>query len=410
MLKYRNGKLGSLLQQSRNSSFYCHSGKISMNGRFPVDSLANLPLLDKSELRTASKKFISRHRHHPFFKTISSGTTGVPLEMWFDDKYFISYFGWFRSFLRQNGINPRPSDTNMLAITAFRKEKDYSLIQPAVNHSLFYRVNIHESFWKSPKETVNYIAEKSPLVLCGMPTTLEMLADYMLMYPAASPIMPKAIITKSELLLPETRLKLRKVFGAPVFNTYGLTEVGGVVASECPAHSGYHINVEDYIVETVKPDGTPSGHEKEGELVITNLYHYHVPVIRYRTHDFATITRRRCKCGAVTPRILKLSGRDLNRFTDARGNKYNPHDAFGLHLFRLPVTRYQLIHKVGKGLTIYYTGDRDISRHPSIKEIKREFKKLYGDREKLVIRKIDNFDLSGKFQPCIEVDSEGSAS
>ncbi|MCK4858246.1 MAG: phenylacetate--CoA ligase family protein, partial [candidate division Zixibacteria bacterium] len=55
---------------------------------------------------------------------------------------------------------------------------------------------------------------------------------------------PRAIITSAEVLTDENRRKIEGFFDAKVFDRYGCREVS-IIASECEAHDGLHINAEN---------------------------------------------------------------------------------------------------------------------------------------------------------------------
>ena len=95
------------------------------------------------------------------------------------------------------------------------------------------------------------------------------------------------------------------------FDIYGLSEVMGPgVAYECSAKEGLHLPEDHFIAEIIDPvsgEVLPEG--TAGELVITTITKEALPVIRYRTRDITSLTRRPCSCGRTHLRIAKVSGR-----------------------------------------------------------------------------------------------------
>jgi len=74
---------------------------------------------------------------------------------------------------------------------------------------------------------------------------------------------------------------------------------------ECHAHSGYHFNEVDLLLEVIDPEtGEVVSDGGEGELVFTTLNREGTPLIRYRTHDVSRLITEPCPCGATT--LLKL--------------------------------------------------------------------------------------------------------
>jgi phenylacetate-CoA ligase len=118
---------------------------------------------------------------------------------------------------------------------------------------------------------------------------------------------PKGVITSAELLAPHQRQVIEQSLGAPVFNRYGAREVG-LVASECHLHQGLHVAIDSLHVE-VLADGVPAAAGSPGEVVITDLHNYGMPLIRYRLGDVVMPSDRRCDCGRALPLLEMVSGR-----------------------------------------------------------------------------------------------------
>lgn len=103
----------------------------------------------------------------------------------------------------------------------------------------------------------------------------------------------------------EERLHIRAT------DNYGLSEVMGPgVAGECEVQNGLHIAEDHFLFEVVDPDtGEPVPDGSEGELVITTLTKEAFPILRYRTHDLATINHEACACGRTTARMSRVRQR-----------------------------------------------------------------------------------------------------
>ncbi|HEY8656360.1 MAG TPA: phenylacetate--CoA ligase family protein [Candidatus Limnocylindria bacterium] len=112
--------------------------------------------------------------------------------------------------------------------------------------------------------------------------------------------------------IPATRDRIEAAFGVRAFDHTGGTEVGPTGFS-CAARDGVHLIESEFYVEILDPaDGTAT-EEGEGELVLTNLGRYGMPVIRYRTGDRVRAVRGRCACGRT---LVKLEGGILGRMDD----------------------------------------------------------------------------------------------
>jgi len=95
------------------------------------------------------------------------------------------------------------------------------------------------------------------------------------------------------------------------FDIYGLSEIiGPGVAIECPCHEGLHIFEDHFYPEIIDPDSgrvLPEG--QEGELVLTTLSKWAMPMIRYRTRDITALVPGACGCGRSLRRMRRIGRR-----------------------------------------------------------------------------------------------------
>ncbi len=114
-----------------------------------------------------------------------------------------------------------------------------------------------------------------------------------------------------EMWTEDMRVQIEEKLGIHAFNNYGLSEViGPGVSGECAAQDGMHIQEDHFLVECLDPETLePVDDYTYGELVITALTKEAIPVIRYRTRDFAALDHCACVCGRSTVRMSRVKGR-----------------------------------------------------------------------------------------------------
>jgi phenylacetate-CoA ligase len=130
---------------------------------------------------------------------------------------------------------------------------------------------------------------------------------------------PKAIITSAGVLYPHMKKTIETAFNTPVFNRYGSREVGDV-ACECSHHSGLHVSALTHYVEILKPDGTPVEADEVGEIFVTSLTNYSMPLIRYQISDFASWSKNKCPCKRGLPLLTNILGRTSDTFVKKDGS------------------------------------------------------------------------------------------
>jgi len=186
-----------------------------------------------------------------------------------------------------------------------------------------------------------------PDYLYGYLSMVEEYADYFQQNSKKPPFQVKAIFTTSEVLSEPQRKKIQEVFSAQVFNEYGSAELG-TVAHECE-HGALHCSEENVIVEILDKHDRPCSPGEVGELVITELNNKVMPLIRYRTNDFASWGAQDCLCGRSLRVIDKIYGRGWDFISNKDGRRFHP--AYFLYvmedakLLNLGLRGFQIVQK-----------------------------------------------------------------
>ena len=115
----------------------------------------------------------------------------------------------------------------------------------------------------------------------------------------------------------DARHCIEDVFGVPMMDRYGASEVGQVSA-QCPLSTRQHVAMENVLLELVDDEGNAVAPGKAGRIVVTAFYNYSMPFIRYDIGDFAILSDGPCPCGRTLPTIERIVGRArcLFRFKD----------------------------------------------------------------------------------------------
>lgn len=110
--------------------------------------------------------------------------------------------------------------------------------------------------------------------------------------------------------IPETRERIENLWGASVYDYYGLSDIFGACAGMCEEKDGLHWAEDHILVEVLDPDTQQPVREGErGELVLTTLQKAARPMIRFRTGDIVSFTSEPCRCGRTSQRLLGVHGR-----------------------------------------------------------------------------------------------------
>ncbi|MCR5794593.1 MAG: hypothetical protein K6G61_04510 [Solobacterium sp.] len=164
------------------------------------------------------------------------------------------------------------------------------------------------------EEIVRQLNDFQPAMLGGYPSNLELLIDEA--KSSRLHISPVIIMTGGEYLSDRLRQELSDTFKCYVQTSYSCTE-GGTVACEC-GKKHFHINDDWLIVEPVDKNGDPvPDGVLSDRILLTNLYNYTQPFIRYEVTDRVVMHHEPCGCGDPSPWI-ELEGRtdDVTSFTE----------------------------------------------------------------------------------------------
>ncbi|HHV08743.1 MAG TPA: AMP-binding protein [Clostridiales bacterium] len=154
-------------------------------------------------------------------------------------------------------------------------------------------------------QIVDELNSFQPAMLGGYPTILELLIEEQ--KSGRLRIAPVIIMTGGEYLSNHLREKLSEAFQCYVQTNYSCTE-GGTIACEC-SEQHFHINDDWVIIEPVDKDNRPVPNGVQSDkILLTNLYNYTQPFIRYEVTDRVVMHHEPCACGNRSP-WLTLEGR-----------------------------------------------------------------------------------------------------
>jgi len=153
------------------------------------------------------------------------------------------------------------------------------------------------------EKLISLLRQIKPDVLLTFPSVLLSLSSRDL-----SGINPRQIFTQGEMVTPYCRDVVKRKFGVDLFEIYGSVEFGNM-AFECTEHFALHIITDNVYIELLDEKGEPVAPGEHGEIVVTGLHNYVMPLIRYRIGDLGVLTDDRCPCGRSWPLLKSIEGR-----------------------------------------------------------------------------------------------------
>lgn len=306
-------------------------------------SLSQFPVVSKQNYKGdfeayRSTKYLCEDNLH---KVFTSGSTGTPF-MAYQDQEKIKWhqagliglnesIGWDLGarfmFMRVWGV-------------AHNESKLSQLLSNTVPVNV---VDFSDAKIESTRQRI--LKDKSLHIILGYASAVEKLADHILACGDNSQDLGiKIVIADSESLLPSARKKIEMAFSCPVLDRYANNE-NGILAITKVNDSRFYVNYPEYYVEILKLDSDEPVNEGEiGRIVITDLYNYAFPFIRYDTGDLGVASKViNGQCFIIS----ELKGRISATLTDVKGQLLAETVVTAFFEDLPQIGRYQVIQQSG---------------------------------------------------------------
>lgn len=269
-----------------------------------LEEFASFPLMDGQDLADAglSMLCVSQGDISRVVTLQTSGTEGRPKRIFYtagDQELTVSFFHHGMSELTSEGE----------AVMVFLPFKAEGCVGDLLIRGL-KRLGVQPvgyGLMDDLADCAKAILENRISCAVGIPVQFLALGEYCRKRGIYLPL--KAVLLSTDYLALPVRERIASALGCEVYNHFGMTETGLGCALECGAHDGMHIRENDIYAEIVHPVTHEVLEDGEwGELVITTLTREGMPLLRYRTGDFARLLPGLCACGSQLKR-LECGGR-----------------------------------------------------------------------------------------------------
>ena len=208
------------------------------------------------------------------------------------------------------------------------------------------KINLNPRAWRKPNDLAAFWQDFQPPILTVDPMAFARLLTL------PFPIHPKILISTASYLDTGLRTRLEDRFAVPVVDWYGSNEAGPV-AYACPHGNGWVQLPHDLWIEVLDENGleVPNGHW--GELTLSGGSNPYLPLLRYRTGDFALRRTEPCSCGDPMPHWMAIQGRRLVRLIRTDGKALNQADVSKL-LRPFPIRCFTFVQHPSGACTLHY--------------------------------------------------------
>ncbi|MDN2712256.1 capsule biosynthesis protein CapK [Janthinobacterium sp. SUN118] len=243
----------------------------------------------------------------------TTGTTGHPLLIASHPLVAGRYLAFHKRALQRFGVTLRhgAGQVGVMLLGHQRRCFTYVSVTPTMGESGLAKINLHVDDWRDPDDRARYLDAMAPELIAGDPISFAEL----LTLPMAH--RPAALLSVSMMLLPGMRARLEAAFGCPVLDIYSLNEVGPVAVYD--EQAGGHVLLQHGLyVEILDAAGRPVPEGTRGEITLTGGFNFCLPLVRYRTGDYASLAH-----GPHGPVLVGLAGRSPLRYKTIHGGWIN---------------------------------------------------------------------------------------
>jgi phenylacetate-CoA ligase len=315
------------------------------------EDFARLPVLDKATVRQNREHMVSSlFQPAELIRSATGGSTGEPMQLYYDRN---SYERRCAAAMRGDGWAGwclGGGEFYLWGIPLI-PQSGWKRWKVKLHHTCQRRM-IFSSFDLNPpliEEAVRRCNRLRPRVFIGYASALYEFARY-IRQKGLKMHRPLGIITAAEKTYDYQRMLIEEVFRAPVFDRYGCREVM-MIGAECGNRSGLHVAADNLYVEIVQ-NGRLCEPGETGEILLTDLHNYGMPLIRYRVGDIGSWKGQDCACGRGLPLMNVVEGRLLDVITTVSGRMIA--GEFFPHLFKdfSAIRAYRVIQEQPDQLTI----------------------------------------------------------
>ncbi|MBJ7882884.1 phenylacetate--CoA ligase family protein [Gelidibacter salicanalis] len=380
--------LDSLLLHSHiNVSFYKN---------IDFKSLNNFPIVNKSIIKSNFKEFrATNFEDKELIKMSTSGSTGTPFSVYQDKKKKVRNYGDTLYFGNLGGYH---LGHRLIYLKIWVKEKMqapwvYKLQQIST-------IDVQGLNDKEIQNLINGFKKHSHKVhtVLGYVSALEHIVRYCEKNNIDNlQCKFSGVITMSEGLSRESRLKIKNLFKCPVVSRYSNIE-NGIMAQQEKDTDYFLVNTASYIIEIFHP-------EKDelladgllGRIVLTDLYNYAMPFIRYDTGDMGVKEIRNGKTY-----LKSVEGRKLDLLFDTSGEAITSY-IVGRNMWNyLEIEQYQLIQVGEKSYEFKINCPTGFKREA---QLVNEFKSYLGEDADFEVIYVEGIPLlnSGKHRKTVNL-------
>ena len=336
-----------------------------------VDRFTEIPTMDRSDIAREPWSLVPDGAPlEDLIVYYTSGTTGKPMDVLSHPITAAKRLPIYRKALARFGASLEGGSARVAIafIAAQQMTLTYPTLSTYLGGAAVVKVNLNPADWRKPEDRVTFLDDCDPEIYTGDPLSLLALSELPLK------TRPKALISSAMTMLPSIRERIEKRFGAPVVDIYSTCESGPIGLA---VEDGFEVLPHDLYVEIIRPDGSQCEAGERGEVTLTGGRNPYLPMLRFRTGDFAAMS-----FAGATPTIVGLEGRAPVQFRMTDGRLINNMDVT-IALRPFPLAKFSVLQKRDGSLEVGIAG----ARFP-FETLERALRVMFGEEQVIRISEL----------------------
>ena len=286
----------------------------------------NLGFIDKTEVLNNFNDFIALDTEmKSFVSGTTGGTSGKPMQLIIPKDRYNFELPTVHSYWNEYGWNF--DLRGVIRNHKLPKNKDF-LLNPLTKEIFFDAFRINEDYVEQiyqilKKNNVQYLQAypSAAFLFCSICKQQELDLSFL-----------KAIFTSSEAVLDFQKKMIVDELGIPLFNLYGHSEKL-IIAGYCQQSDNMHFEPSYGYAELIdKNNEQVSTPGDVGELVGTTFHNFGMPLLRFKTGDWAEYVGHSCEaCGKKGLTVRNIEGHHTKNIIYKSDDTYTSSTALNLH-------------------------------------------------------------------------------
>jgi phenylacetate-CoA ligase len=352
-----------------------------------LEDFQALPFLTREDVNENLDALVSSEFQGKLYSNFTGGSTGQPMRFFVDDSYW-----WWNAALvfRARGWHGVQEGDKVAWVWGARQDMPSGSRKERLRARIMRQryLNAFDLTEQEMRTFAEMLIRWQPAMFRAYASALSLFAEF-IQEQGLTGIRPTLIETTAEKVTDPQRDLLSSVFHCPVADCYSSREMG-TMTYECEA-GGMHVCETRYL-EIVDNDQVVAPGEL-GEVAVTSLHQFGMPLIRYKNGDLAIGEAGTCICGRGMPLLREIVGRTVDYLVTTDGQLV--HGCFFVVILGIKpeVRRYQVYQPDREHLEVRLVCNQQVDA-TWLENLSNEIRAHFGAPMQVSLLQVDDIALT----------------